>query len=406
MLIVDILYLLILGLGTYYSFFNIILWYENRKRFVETNKLLKLSPVTILIPVYNEEDAIEKTLRNILRLDYPKDKLKILLIDDGSTDSTYHIAKKYEKSGVRILRKKNSGKAGALNFGLKHVDSEFFVVMDGDSLPNQDTLKTCMKYFNEDKVAAVTTRILSTREKFWQKLQYVESILVSFQRKLHEFPNIINCTPGPFSIYKTDVVRRVGGFDEKNLVEDVEIAWRLLSEGYKIRLAFDSNVHSVYPYSFKIWWKQRTRWTIGGIQTLVKYFKTMFGRNTHGVGNFLVPTSFLGYVLGVIGLGLFIYLVYGQLFNLFFYLYKSAALGINPFTLLSIGYIIDWKRAYGITLAILFFTTLKIALSVHRIKVSFLLVLVYMFVYTTLFPFITLNGIYRYLRKERGWLTK
>lgn len=406
MLLIDILYVLILGAGAYYSFFNLILWMENRKRLVENKKITKLPSVSILIPAYNESNSIEKTIKNILKIDYPKEKLEILVIDDGSTDDTYKIAQKYKNKILKVFTKKNGGKANAINFGLRHAEGEFVVVMDADSLPNKGALKNCMKYFNEDKVVAVTTRILPTRERFWQKLQHVEGMLVSFQRKLHEFPNVINCTPGPFSVYKRKILKEVGGFDEKNLVEDVEIAWRLLSRGYKIKLAFDSHVDSVYPFSFKIWWKQRTRWSIGGFQTLVKYFGHMFKKNTYGVGKFLVPTSIVGYSFAIIGIGLFLYLIGGQLVNVAFYLYRSLSLGLNPFTFLSIGYLLDWKRFYGIVLAILFLVTLKIALNLHKIKINFLLVIIYMLVYATLFPFINLHGLYKYLRKERGWLTK
>ncbi len=406
MLLIDILYILILGVGAYYSFFNLILWMDNRKKLIENRKIYSFPSVSILIPAYNEGGSIEKTLENILRIDYPKKKIDVIVIDDGSLDGTYQKAKKYERRNLKVLTKKNGGKANAINFGLKHAKGEFVVVMDGDSLPSKSALKNCMKYFNETNVVAVTTRILPTREKLWQKLQHVEGMLVSFQRKLHEFPNVINCTPGPFSVYNKKILEKVGGFDEKNLVEDVEIAWRLLSRGYKIKLAFDAHVDCVYPYSFNMWWKQRTRWSIGGFQTLSKYFGHMFKRNTHGVGSFLVPTSIIGYTFAVIGIGLFLYLIGGQLVNLSLYLYKSLSLGLNPFDVLSIGYLLDWKRLYGIILAVVFLITLKIALNLHRIKINFLLVLLYMFVYATLFPFINLNGLYKYLRKERGWLTK
>ncbi len=406
MLITDILYLLIIGVGTYYSFFNLILWFENRGRIVENKKLDKFPSVSIIVPAYNEAGPIAKTLENITKIDYPKEKLEILVIDDGSTDGTYKIAKKYEKVNLKVFTKKNGGKSNAINFGLKHAKGEFVAVMDADSLPRMDTLKNCMKYFDSDEVASVTTRILPLRERFWQKLQHIEGMLVSFQRKLHEFPNIINCTPGPFSVYRKNVVQKLGGFDENNLVEDVEIAWRLLSKGYKVKLAFDSHVDCVYPYSFKMWWKQRTRWSIGGIQTLFKYMGHIFRKDSHTVGSFLVPTSILGYSLTTVGIGLFVYLVMGHLVDLFLYLYKSLSAGINPLNLLSIGYILDWKRSYGIILGILFLITLKIAMNMHKIKVSIFLVLLYILIYATLFPFINIYAIYKYLRKERGWMTK
>ncbi len=406
MFITDIIYFTIIVFGSYFVFFNLILWLENRGKFFSHKKITKFPSVSILIPFYNEEKVLSDTLENILKIDYPKDKLEILAIDDGSTDSSYEIVKKFEKRGIKVLRKKNGGKANSINFGIRHSKQEFVVTMDADSMPDRDALKNCMKYFDEEKVAAVTTRILPKRRTLWEKLQHIEMILVSFQRKLHEFPNVINCTPGPFSVYKRSVLEKVGKFDENNLVEDVEIAWRLISKGYKIRLAFDSSVYSYYPFSFWIWWKQRTRWAIGGIQTLVKYFSYAFRKDYHGVGSFLVPTSILGYSFAIIGIGLFIYLSGTQIFNIGLYFYKAISLGLNPFSFFSIGYLLDWKKLYAIMLVILFIITLKVASNAHKIKINPFLVLLYMFVYSAFYPFINLNGIYKYLRNERGWLTK
>lgn len=405
-LIVDVIYLVTLTFVSYFTFFHLTLWFENRGNFVSKKKLANLPSVSILIPAYNEEDAIAKTIENIVKIDYPRNMLEILVIDDGSRDKTYEIAKKHESKLVKVFTKKNGGKANAINFGLKRAKNDFVVVMDADSLPNKDALINCMKYFDEKKVAAVTAHIMPKRTNLLQKFQHIELMVVNLQRKLQESPNIINCTPGPFSVYRKDILMQVGGFDEKNLVEDVEIAWRLISKGYKIRMAFDAMVDCIYPYSFRMWWKQRTRWGIGGIQTLFKYISHLFKRSSHGVGSYLVPTSIAGYSFAILGIGLFTYLVGLQLFNFSYYAVKSLSIGMNPFSTFSIGYLLDFKRIYGMMIFVLFLITLKIASNVHKIRVNPLLVLLYMTIYATLYPFINLNAMQMYLRKKRGWLTK
>lgn len=405
-LTVDIIYVIVLTFVSYFTFFHLTLWLENRGKFFERRKNTDLPSVSILIPAYNEETAIDKTIKNIVKIGYPKDRLEILVIDDGSKDKTYKIAKKYESKIVKVFTKKNGGKANAINFGLKRAKNDFVVVMDADSLPSEDALINCMKYFDEDKVAAVTAHIMPKKINLLQKFQHIELMVVNFQRKLQESPNVINCTPGPFSVYRKDILNKVGGFDEKILVEDVEIAWRLLSKGYKIRMAFDAMVDCIYPYSFRMWWRQRTRWGIGGIQTLFKYIGHLFRKGSHGVGNFLVPTSIAGYSFTILGIGLFTYLVGAQVFNFSYYAIKSFSVGISPLNALSISYLLDFKRIYGLMVLFLFLITLKIASDVHKIKVNPLLVLLYMTIYATLYPLINLNAMQMYFRKKRGWLTK
>lgn len=405
-LAMDVFYFIALFVTSYFTFFHLILWLENKGKLFEKKKIKNLPSVSIIVPAYNEEEYVGKTIENLLRIAYPKDKLEILVVDDGSKDNTYSVAKKYQSKIVKVFTKPRGGKANAINFGLKLAKNEFVAVMDADSLPTKTALKNCIKYFDEDDVAAVTTNILPKRRSLLEKIQYVELMFVSFLRKLQEFPNIISCTPGPFSVYRKNILKKVGGFDEKNIVEDVEIAWRLLSRGYKVKMAFDSRVDSFYPYSLRVWWKQRTRWGVGGIQTLLKYTRHMFKKDSYGVGNFLVPTSIIGYSFTVLGIGISLYLIVTQGFIFFMYLFKCISVGVNPLNVFSIDYAINSKLIYGVMLFLMFIVMIKITLDAYKIKVNPLLILLYMVVYATLYSFVFLNSIYKYVRKERGWLTK
>ncbi len=394
---------------TYYASFHLVYWFENRDKFKQKSNPIKdrdLSKVSLIVPAYNEEDIIEKTILKLKKINYPKNKLEILLVDDGSKDKTYEIAKKFETEQIKVLTKPNSGKASTLNFGIKKTKNEFVAVIDADSYPEKNALRNCMKYFDEKNVAVVVAHILVGRRKtFWERMQNIEQFFVSTIRKSQEFPNVIGAAPGPLSVYRKKVLVELGGFDEKNLIEDVEITYRVLRKGYEIRNAFDAIAYSFYPPTFKKWWKQRTRWVIGGMQTLFKHLDAII-KKTYGVGGFLVPVSIFGYSSTLIGIGVFLYLASIKIFNFLIYTFKSFFIGINPFTNWEIGFYPDLVTIYGAIVFSLSLFWLWVSLRQHKWKFNFFDLFCYLVVYSFFFPFINLNGVYKYIKGERGWLTK
>lgn len=403
----DIIFIIILITLSYFTIFHLLLWFEIKGNIRRKIKNKNLHNVTILIPAYNEEKVIEKTLRRILSIDYPKNKMEILVIDDGSTDRTYEIAKKFESKNLKVIRKKNTGKASSLNFALNYVKHDFVAVMDADSFLSRDALKRCMSYFDEKEVAAVTAHILvKHRKTLWEKLQHTEHMIVALMRKAQEKENIISVTPGPLSVYRTDVLKKLGGFDEKNLVEDVEIAWRLIKHGYKIRMAFDAMVYSIYPDTFSRWWKQRRRWIIGGLQTFFKYFSSLFDRKAHGVGTFLMPVSLIGYVFALVGTSLFGYLIFTKIFNNIIYYITAFSAGTNPFTRFEFTYNIDLLFIYGFIMFLISLFVIRLSLNVHKDRPSLWILALFLTIYPMLLTVNFLISIYKFVRMERGWLTK
>lgn len=405
-MIFDIIYLILLFYATFFVIFHLILWFENRDKFFQKGKSKKLPTVSLVIPAYNEEDVIEKTLKKLRKINYPKNKLEVIVVDDGSTDETYNIAKKFESKMIRVFTKQHGGKASALNFGLKKARNEFIAVMDADSFLKKNALRNCMKYFDDEKVAAVTSHILvSNKKNFWERMQNAELMMIAVMRKSQEFANVISATPGPLSVYRKKILKKLGGFDEKNLLEDNEIAWRILKNGYRIRMAFDSIVYSVYPSSLKRWWKQRLRWTIGGLQTLSKYKSSIKGK-TYAVGNFLVPTSFLGYSFTIMGIGAFIYLFTKRMLDILIYMIKAFSIGIAPFSSFEIIYYVDFKIVLGFLGFILSLLLIVNSFSLHKWKIKWYDIILYLTIYPTFYVFVILYGIYKYFKGERGWLTK
>ncbi|MBI2547647.1 MAG: glycosyltransferase family 2 protein [Candidatus Aenigmarchaeota archaeon] len=408
MQLTDIIFIIILLCLSYFTFFHLILWFESggklRKKQLNDRHLPNVS---VIVPAYNEEKIIGQSLEKLLSIDYPKNKFEVIVVDDGSTDKTYEIAKKYESGNVRVIRKRNTGKASSLNFGIKRAKYEFVAVMDADSFLDKNALRQCMGYFDGKDVAAVTAHILVKRRKtLWERLQHAEFMIISVMRKAQEQVNVITATPGPLSVYRKDILVKLGGFDAKNLIEDVEITWRLLKHGYKVRMAFDAMVYSLYPDTLKFWWKQRKRWVIGGVQTILKYFGTIFDGKSHGVGNWIVPTSIFGYFISLLGTSIFGYIIFTKLFNYALFLLKAFSFGVNPFAHFELIYNVDLLFIYGFIMFLLALFVIRLSAVVHKDIPNIFILALFITLYPTLLTLNLLVSLYKFGRMERGWLTK
>lgn len=135
---------------------------------VRNKKVRKLSGserplVTILIAAFNEEDCIENTLQNKLDLDYPKDKLEIIVISDESTDKTDVLVEKYQSQGVKLLRQvPRAGKTSALNMAVPHAKGDILVFSDANSIYEKDALNHLTKNFADEQVGYVTGKMIYT----------------------------------------------------------------------------------------------------------------------------------------------------------------------------------------------------------------------------------------------------
>ncbi|MEM5766183.1 MAG: glycosyltransferase family 2 protein [Candidatus Aenigmatarchaeota archaeon] len=298
MQLVDFIYLIVYSIMIYCSVLWFTVFFKNRKNFFFNPKPSKFPSITFLIPVHNGEKNIGKCLKSILRLNYPKDKLKIIVIDDGSTDKTAKIVNKFKQ--VKLIRQKKSGKAAALNNGLRHVKTKLVACMDDDSFPKKDFLLKMIGHMENSGVASVTPAIKVFKPKtLMQKIQWVEYLWSIFLRKLFNFFDCQYVTPGPGSIYKTSVLKKIGGFDENNLAEDTEIALRLVKKGYRIENSVDAYVYTQAPSNFKKLFNQRLRWYRGYIQNVFKYFDMVANPKYGNLGFFVLPINFVWmFILG------------------------------------------------------------------------------------------------------------
>ncbi len=395
----NIIYLVLGFSWIYFSVLFLVLYLNSGKRIKRTPSPRNFPSVTVVVPAHNEEEHIAETVENLKRMEYPG-RLEILVVDDGSTDRTCELAK---KAGARVLRlEKNRGKAAALNYALRNCSSELFAVVDADTYPKRDALLKTVGFFSEPGVAAVTSSVFVKRPRtLFEKFQAVEYITVSWTRKMLEEMESIYVTPGTLSVYRRDVILKLGGFDETNLTEDIEIAWRLINEGYKIRMSLTSEVSTAVPKTLSGWWKQRLRWNIGGMQTFFKYASLLLKGRAKGVSLFLLPFFSVSYLLSLIGFLLMFYLLWSSSASVLSF-FLSLGLGVRPepsfellpTTLLILGFAV---LGLSLTLLALHFRTLR-----HP-GVSPFSLLLFFAIYITLHPFNLLHATLLFLRGHRGW---
>ena len=273
----------------------------------------ELPKVSVLIPAFNEESSIAKTIESIIAVDYPKNKLDIIVIDDGSKDKTLEIAKKYESKLVRVFHKENAGKGAALNFGLTKVKSKFVVSMDADTYVAPESLKKMMYYFKDEQVMCVSpAMVISKPTSFLQRIQYVEYLTGLFLRKAFASVNAIHITPGAFSAYRKSFFDKHGGYEVGNITEDLEVALRIQYNGYIIQNCPEAPVYTIAPTKFVQLLKQRRRWYVGLMKNTWKYKGIMFNPKYGDLGMFVLPVAWISIFFSVF---VTTYLFFKTIFN-------------------------------------------------------------------------------------------
>ncbi len=306
---------------------------ENKTR---RKKLRTFPKVSVVVPAYNEEKTIGETLCSLLRMDYPRNKLEIMVVNDGSTDRTEEIVKSFRKYGIKLLNQKNMGKGACLNRGLKLAKGEYIACLDADSFVERDTLKNMIPYFYSDKVGAVTPVMkIKNPKTLLQKIQWFEYILYIYLKKILEQINSIHVTPGPFTIYRKSAIKGIGGFDEASIVEDQEIAYRLQKYQYRIVQSESGDVFTMAPRNIRRLYKQRSRWFRGTLITLYKYKNMMFNRKYGDFGMYQLPSLMFSIFLFV-----FILLFFG------YYMLIPLAQTINRFAMVNFAVVIKPSMEY------------------------------------------------------------
>lgn len=259
--------------------------------------------VAVIVPCWNEAATVGATCDSLLALEYPKEKLEVILVDDGSTDATPEAMARFAgHSQVRILRKENGGKHTALNAGIALSDAELIGCLDADSFVEPDALREIVACFADPRVAAATAAMSAHKPK--NVLQHMQDAEYSFgiaMRHAMASLNGLYVTPGPFSFYRRSVIEELGGFRYGHQTEDMEMALRIQRAGYAIENAQSARVYTKTPSTLNGLIKQRTRWTSGFLRNILREYRMLVGNRRYGtLGLLVLPTALVSIMSGIL----------------------------------------------------------------------------------------------------------
>lgn len=260
--------------------------------------------VSVIIPSYNSKRSIMACVEACKAMEYAGGK-EIIVVDDRSVDGSYEELGKIP--GIRLFRKeKNAGKAAALNFGIARAKGEIFACVDSDTYPQKNTLSEAVPHFYERKnVGSVVVFIQAEKPRnLLQAIQEVEYWLsFGFFFRVIAAIDGVYVTPGPTALYRREMFEKLGGYDEKNICEDLEIALRMQRAGYRIAATHDTFVLTETPDTLAKLFKQRLRWYRGGLANMINYIDLFFNPKYGELSFFVLPT--------MLGSGLFAALFMG-----------------------------------------------------------------------------------------------
>jgi cellulose synthase/poly-beta-1,6-N-acetylglucosamine synthase-like glycosyltransferase/peptidoglycan/xylan/chitin deacetylase (PgdA/CDA1 family) len=246
--------------------------------------------VSILIPAFNEEKVIAKTIQALLSSDYPG-VLEIVVIDDGSSDGTADAVLAVQDPRVRLVSQANSGKAHALQRGVDLTQSEILIFVDADTQFEKDAIRHLVDSFYDESIGAVSghARVgnLSTFLAKCQDLEYVSGF--NLDRRAYAAWNCITVAPGAISAVRRAAILAAGGFSYETLAEDTDLTLSIHKAGYRVEYQPRAIAYTEAPETFATLARQRFRWAYGTMQCACKHRDIVFNPRFKALGWFSLP---------------------------------------------------------------------------------------------------------------------
>ncbi|MCA9478102.1 MAG: glycosyltransferase family 2 protein [Nanoarchaeota archaeon] len=241
-------------------------------------------PVTVLVPAYNERKHLDSCLKAIIANKYQE--MELIIIDDGSTDSTPRIIEKFTTRYpfISSIKGDHQGKSAALNKGLQKAKHDIIISIDADTMIEKDFLSEIVKPFSDARVGATNGMCFAQKpRKVIEWFQSVEYLYNNFIRSSFSsvFDNGIWFF-GAAAAYKKSVVENIGGFSKDTMTEDMDISLSIFNAGYKVLTVKDAAYYTKAPHSVKDLFIQRMRWFYGGMQNIIKHRK-VFSRKSFAI---------------------------------------------------------------------------------------------------------------------------
>ncbi len=256
--------------------------------------------VAILIPAYNEEKVIARTIRSVMMSNYKN--LRIVVIDDGSSDNTYQAAleaypEQISSGRLTVLRKPNGGKADALNFALASITEEIYVGIDADGVIAHDAITNLVPHFANPKIGAVAGNAkVGNRVNLWTRWQALEYITSqNFERRALDLFDVVMVVPGAIGAWRTEAVRNGGGYHSNTVAEDADLTMNLLEQGFQVIYEDRALAFTEAPVNANGLMRQRFRWSFGILQAIFKHRGAI--RKHRAMGLFALPNILIFQIL-------------------------------------------------------------------------------------------------------------
>jgi cellulose synthase/poly-beta-1,6-N-acetylglucosamine synthase-like glycosyltransferase/peptidoglycan/xylan/chitin deacetylase (PgdA/CDA1 family)/spore germination protein YaaH len=244
--------------------------------------------VAVLIPAYNEEKVIARTIRSVMMSTYKN--IHIIVIDDGSTDATYKIAtetyaKDIAEGRLTVLTKPNGGKAEALNFALHTTNEEVYVGIDADGVIAHDAITRLVCHFANPAIGAVAGNAkVGNRVNLWTRWQALEYITSqNFERRALDLFNVVMVVPGAIGAWRTSAVKAGGLYHPDTVAEDADLTMNLLEQGYEVIYEDQALAFTEAPINASGLARQRFRWSFGILQAVYKHKAAITKRRAMGL---------------------------------------------------------------------------------------------------------------------------
>jgi cellulose synthase/poly-beta-1,6-N-acetylglucosamine synthase-like glycosyltransferase len=253
--------------------------------------------VTILVPAYNEEKVLSRTLETLINVKY--ENKEIIVIDDGSTDKTNFIASWYKQFGVKVLRKPNGGKARALNYGLLFSRGEIIVTVDADGMLPRDAVDEIVKIMSNKDVYAVSGNVKALNCNnvltHCQELEYISAIN-TLRNSMDLFGGVI-VVPGAFGAFRREALENTGNYDIDTITEDFDVTVKIQKAYGSVAASTTAIAYTEVPATLKSLYRQRMRWVLGTYQTVAKH-KDAFLNKGYGILHELIyPLLILSFIV-------------------------------------------------------------------------------------------------------------
>jgi len=297
-----------------------VLWLLNRRRSFSwscyNNEFVEMPFVTIQIATYNEKNVIMNTLKNCLRLDYPEDRLEIVVVDD-STDETKDLLRDLESEHsprLKVVQRstREGYKAGALNIATAHSKGDFFLILDADSIPNRNFLKEVIPYFlNDERLAFVQGKIeYFNRSKSWltKSLALAEDWYASLAQPALSKGQMILSFLGHGGVIRKAALEDAGGWEHDTITEDMDISYRVQMKGWRALFVESAVTKELIPESYSVASTRYVRHIKGPLQNLRKHGKTLVAQRHIGIfskieGLFQMAYP-VSYIIGLLSISL------------------------------------------------------------------------------------------------------